>query len=463
MKRTAIALLAGFLLIPCALAAQGGVDFTRYVALGDSLTAGFASGGLAIASQEGSYPRVLHFQATGNDQFEQPLVSNPGLPAQLRLVSLVPVVVAPRPGEGHPLNLQLPRPYDNLGVPGARVHDTLNRVTDGGGLHDLILRGLGTAVQQAVALHPTFVTLWIGNNDELGAATSGIVIEGVTLTPAASFEADFRAIAAALATTNAKLALATLPRVTAIPFVTTIPPVVVNPATQQPVLINGQTVPLIGPDGPLGANDRVLLSAQAELAQGKGIPVALGGTGEPLSNSAVLSAGEVAAIQSRADQFNSVIRAVANERGAALVDVEAIFDRIVASGYSAGGVRITKDYLTGGLFSYDGVHPSAFGYGLIAHEFVHAINAKFGSNIPGVNLYRILTEGGGTFAPVQAPDARAATMSVKALNNLRWTFKIPSRDKLERLAARAGQGGHGGNGNRQQHQQRQRHQRHRRG
>jgi lysophospholipase L1-like esterase len=450
MRRTAIALLAGIVLLPCALFAQGGVDFSRYVALGDSLTAGFASGGLAIDSQQGSYPRILHFQATGGDQFEQPLISDPGLPAQLRLASLAPVLIVPKAGQGHPLNLNLPRPYDNLGVPGARVHDTLATVTDHGGMHDLVLRGLGTAVQEAAALHPTFVTLWIGNNDVLAAATSGIVIEGVTLTPAAAFEHDYRAIAGALAATGAKMALATIPRVTAIPFVTTIPPVVVNPATNEPVLINGQTVPLIGPNGPLGANDRVLLSAQAELAQGKGIPVALGGTGQPLSNSAVLDAGEVAAIQNRADQFNGVIRAVAGETGSALVDVEAIFDRIAASGYSAGGVRITKDFLTGGLFSYDGVHPSPFGYGLIAQEFLTAINRQFRAHIPGVNLYQILTSGGAIFAPVSAPDARAATLADRALDNLRRGLNIPSRDQLERLAARAGQGGggshQGGNG-----------------
>jgi hypothetical protein len=49
-------------------------------------------------------------------------------------------------------------------------------------LIDIILRGQGPAFHQAVALQPTFAMLWIGNNDVLGAATSGIVLEGVTLT-----------------------------------------------------------------------------------------------------------------------------------------------------------------------------------------------------------------------------------------------------------------------------------------
>jgi len=55
-------------------------------------------------------------------------------------------------------------------VPGATSVDALTRTTDAGGLHDVILRGMGTQVQQAIALHPTAITLWIGNNDVLGAA-----------------------------------------------------------------------------------------------------------------------------------------------------------------------------------------------------------------------------------------------------------------------------------------------------
>ncbi len=459
-----IAASAALLLLPAAVFAQGGgVDFSRYVALGDSLTAGFASGGLAIDSQQGSYPLLLHDKAVGGD-FEQPLVSNPGIPAQLKLASLVPLVIAPKAGLGHPLNLNLPRPYDNLGVPGSRIHDTVATVTDHGGLHDLILRGLGTALQEAVALHPTFVTVWIGNNDVLAAATSGIVIEGVTLTPVAQFNHDLNTIASALATTGAKMAFATIPHVTSIPFVTTIPPVVVNPATQQPVLINGQTVPLIGPNGPLGANDHVLLTAQTELAAGKGIPAALGGSGQPLSNSVVLDANEVAQIQARADQFNAAIRNVASQQGAALVDVQGIFDQIVASGYSAGGVHVDAKFLTGGLFSYDGVHPTPFGYALIADAFAQAIDANYRSHIGRLNLGRVLRQGGAITAPVTQAQARAAELTTRAVNNWRNVLRLPSQSRLEQLAARqGGGGGGGGNSGGGHHANHHRHHRHRRG
>jgi lysophospholipase L1-like esterase len=63
-----------------------------------------------------------------------------------------------------------------------------------------------------------------------------------------------------------------------------------------------------------------------------------------------------------------------------------------ASGITANGFTLKSTYVTGGAFSLDGVHPSPRGYALIANEFIKAINAKYGSNLKGVDLgnYRIL-------------------------------------------------------------------------
>src|SRR3954449_2900525 len=60
----------------------GTANFTTYVALGDSLTAGFSSGALLRRYQVNSYPALIYREATGKTTgFEQPLVSNPGLGA----------------------------------------------------------------------------------------------------------------------------------------------------------------------------------------------------------------------------------------------------------------------------------------------------------------------------------------------------------------------------------------------
>jgi hypothetical protein len=102
MKKTIIASCAALLL--AALPAFADVDMTRYLALGDSLTAGFASGGLTQYYQERSYPAMLAGVA-GAPDFQLPLVSAPGIPPLMELQSLVPTVVAaPAVAPGQPTN-----------------------------------------------------------------------------------------------------------------------------------------------------------------------------------------------------------------------------------------------------------------------------------------------------------------------------------------------------------------------
>jgi len=438
------ALLLGVIVAMAALPAiaqvdTGSVDFTRYASMGDSLAAGFSSGGLHIEGQVLSFPSLISSQTRGTAAFEQPLVSAPGIPNILSLQSLSPLIIAPQPGQAGPLNLGLQRPYDNMAVPGARVGDVVR--TRGGGLHDLILRGLGTQLELVASQQPTFVSLFIGNNDVLGAATSGIVIDGVTLTSAAQFEGDLRTIAGTLAAVGVQgTAIATIPSVVSIPYVTTIPPVLVNPATNEPVVINGQLVPLIGPNGPLGPGDHVLLPASAELARGLGIPAALGGTGQPLSDASVLSAGETAEIEARREELNAVIRAVAGETGAALVDIARIFDQVVQRGILQGGILLTSDFLTGGLFSYDGVHASPIGYAIIANAFIDAINATYGGNIPAVTMAPFLLGDLGRLPGTSSVGTLAVGSSfiftAEAYENLRVALNIPKTKKLLRIKNR---------------------------
>ncbi len=434
MRRYSLALLA---LLALALPALGQADFTRYVALGDSLTAGYQSGGLAGSISRNSYPALISRQARPGAAFDQPLISDPGIPAVMELRSLSGPTILPKGGGPATLtNPLLTRPYNNLGVPGANVRDTVSTVT--GNLHDVVLQSFSpalrgrSALQQAIQQNPTFVTIWIGNNDVLGAATSGVVIEGVTITPVARFEADLRAIASAIAATGARMAFGNIPDVTTIPFVTTVPRFVVNPATSQPVLVNGQPVPLIGPNGSLVAGDRVLLTATTELRAGKGIPVALGGTGQPLSNTSVLSVAEIATISARVAAYNNIIATVANERGAALVDVNGVLTQAAARGISVGGVTFTPSFLTGGIFSYDGVHPTSFGYAYIANVWIQAINARYGTSVPPVDLSPFIFGGaseaeGGVLVGDDTEGAEyfSVLFSDEAKHNLFSSLNIP--------------------------------------
>jgi len=431
------------LLVPGMAFAQ--VDFSRYVAMGDSLTAGFTSGSLNATYQAWSFPAQLA-GAFGVSDFQQPLVSPPGIPAILQLRGLFPTVILPASGQGVPLNLNLPRPYNNMGVPGATLHDLIATTTDNGGLHDLILRRQGfTQLEEGLGLHPTFVTLWIGNNDVLGAALSGRVIDGVTMTPVAQFQAMLTTAVGAIAQSGAKMAIANIPGVTTIPFVNTLPIYIFNPQTNQPVLVNGHPIPFIGPNGPLQPGDYVLLTASSELAQGKGIPVALGGSGQPLSDSVVLSAAEVAAIQARVNAFNAIIAGLASQVGAALVDDHALLHQLESGFVPVGGIEFTGAFLTGGIFGYDGFHPTKIGYGFIANLFIEAINQKFGTKVPLVDLSKVMFSGSTTSALRSVHGDQGVTSFVfteQAAASLRKALNVPTDAQINQILRRRGHHGH---------------------
>ena len=414
--------MALFAALPSTAAAQ---QFAQYVALGDSLTAGWQSGCLVQRNQLTNYPSQLAKILYDGD-FELPLVkevplSNSGSPQCLGAVFVPPasLTVAPMSEMDGPLNALLPRPYNDLGIPGAEVADLTTLThgdvngTDLEKLSALILRNVtgspfdGTsAVNQAgILLAPAassaIATLWIGNNNTLGASTSGIVVDGVTLVSQADFQASFSAIIAGIPP-GVELVVANIPDVTSIPFSSTIPPILVNPATRQPVIINGSVVPLLGPGDAgypctpvppdqgcgLPAGSLVNLPASSLLGQGVGIPVAAGGTGLPLPHGSVDQTGphpgvvlypdDIALLQQRTAEYNSVIASSSN--GAVLVDTNARFTDIAQHGYKIGGIELTTSFLTGGIFSYDGVHPSTIGYTIVASEFINAINDQTGSS-----------------------------------------------------------------------------------
>ena len=423
-KLCALALAA--FLVAGGAAAQ--VDLSIYVALGDSVTAAYASAGLAKAYQDTSFPALLagQFGATG---FQQPTVSNPGIPAVLELKQLVVVngqvvpVIAAKSGLGAPTNATYAGIYANLGIPGARANDLLTKTGDVTRLltgtstaatvmYDIVLRfpvipGTqvpGTAINQAIAAHGTFYTVWAGSNDVLGAAVAGVAIDGVTLTPAASFQTQYATLIGAIRQNlpNAKIVVATIPDVTALPFVTTVKPYIFTPS--------GQKVYLLGEAGPLTDSDYVTLGASALIQQGYGIP----GTGKllpegsfnpatmTLTQGVILRVQEANAIRTRTGELNNIVEGVAASTGAAVVDMAQIFADIGANGYHIGGVTLTTAFLTGGLFSYDGVHPQNLAHAIVANEFIKVINSAYGASVPLVNLRPFLT-GSAATTSVLAP------------------------------------------------------------
>jgi lysophospholipase L1-like esterase len=420
MKNLAKLSLGLFAALAIAMPAAAQVDLTRYVALGDSLTHGYMNGCVVKYGQNDSYSAVVARSVGAN--YQQPLIDDPGLGGCQLLTSLAPTFSV-KPSTGKPLNSTLATPYNNLGVAGYKVADVVNKTGDTpAGLTDTVLRGQGTALAQAVKLAPTFVTVWIGNNDELGAMTSAIVIDGVTLTPRAAFKASYETILKSLQAAQggtAKGVVFTLPDVATIPFSTTLP--IYNITLGAPVIHKSGayagtpwrwTGSRDGKEIPFGS--LVPLTASAKISAGYGVACGMlddagyPATGPlraacdklPLAEGTVTAAGaqqgyvvyadNVAKIQARTAEFNADIASLAATYGFKVFDIAATFNDIVKNGRNYGGIGLTTAYLQGGFFGFDGVHGTTIGYAVIADEFVQFLNANYNAGLHRPDLSSIL-------------------------------------------------------------------------
>jgi lysophospholipase L1-like esterase len=385
--------------------AANGVDLTTYVAVGTSLSAGYESGGIVDRHQIHSFPSLFARQigktvelAGGNGSFTQPTVNADGIPALLEVKSFRPTVINNTGRtQGLPTNSTQATAYHNMGVPGAILLDLVDtthyhatvapvfRNAGGQLMFTIIQRNRGTILSQALSKAPTIMSLEYGANEVLGPTTAGVAPSNLTAIGYRQLMTGaLNAIHATLP--NTKVAVFNVPDVTSAPFFTTFPAFTANDTS-------GAPMPLIGVNGPLAQGDFVLLTAGSLLAAGTGFPVhgvnyvnpAAPGAGAPLPESVILRSTEVAAAQAEIAGMNAVVDSVSLRPFVAKVDIHDFLQGIAANGYPFGGTVYTSAFVTGGLFSLDGVHPNDFGYALMANQLIGAVNSKFGSAIPLVN------------------------------------------------------------------------------
>ena len=142
-------------------------------------------------------------------------------------------------------------------------------------------------------------------------------------------------------------------------------------------------------------DDLVVLTTQSVIGTAPtGIPAPLNkfGITYPLQDKDVLTKDEILEVKTATDAYNATISAVATAKGLAFVELKGVTDQLAKGGIVYNGYTTTSTFVTGGMFSLDGVHPSPRGYAIIANLFTEAINAKYGANFKSVNvgLYRIL-------------------------------------------------------------------------
>ena len=240
---------------------SGDANFSKYIALGNSLTSGYSDGALFSSGQINSYPNMLatQFAMAGGGSFAQPLMPddiggfNGPAPyfadGRLRLVinpetgSLGPVAT---PAES-PFTLATGGPFGNMGVPGAKsFHLVINGYATLNPYFGRFASSASTSVlADAAAQAPTFISLWIGGNDVLSYATSGgvgtnqMAANNTDVTTYGSNDISHPQVVAGsiqmvletlINQGGAKGAIANVPGITNIPFFTTVPYAPLDPS-----------------------------------------------------------------------------------------------------------------------------------------------------------------------------------------------------------------------------------------
>lgn len=249
---------------------SGEADFTTYVAVGNSLTAGYMDGTVSRVGQTYSYPNLLaqQFALVGGGAFAQPSFAEDvnnlggisGVPGFGNRLVIDASQNRPEPIAGASTITLTPqaKAYNNMGVPGAKSFHLLaagyGNVANLPNANPYFIRHASTpnatVLADAMSKNPTFFTNWIGSNDVLAYATAGgAQADGVTpaadhnatgnlnpatygfndITNSGVFNTVYTNIINTLTVNGAKGVVCTIPSVTSIPYFTTVPYAALSP------------------------------------------------------------------------------------------------------------------------------------------------------------------------------------------------------------------------------------------
>jgi lysophospholipase L1-like esterase len=369
----------------------GGAMFARYVSLGNSITAGFESGGINDTTQQRAYP-VLVANAMGGDKFYYPSLTYPGCPppftnifTNTRLGGATAVTCFFR-------SARIPPYISNVAVPGALVIDAFaNGPTPGTSSNALtqLLLGGRTQLQAMMDAHPTFVSVWLGNNDVLQAVLrSANAGDTSIITPVATFQAQYQQVIDSIKASGAQAILVGVANVSAIPFVSQGQAYfAAKNSVPSPFPLTFTVGANCAPGSLGGKGDSVLVPFPFGAAL---IAAAAAGANDTLycTEPQTIQPAELRKLVATVAAYNTFISTQANTNAWAYFDPNPSFDSVRAIPSQVAPLPALNQPCSanpfGAAFSCDGVHPSAATQRLIAKKVVQAINAKYGSAIPAV-------------------------------------------------------------------------------
>jgi phospholipase/lecithinase/hemolysin len=404
-----VCLLAGSLLLTACsdeslLSSEATNDtFARYVALGNSITAGFQSNGIVDSTQSASYAALLAEQM--NTRFDIPALREPGCPPPVR--NVFTSALDGRTGPACSLRRASPPPtvLNNVAVPGAKVIDALRNDAPTSSPNELTTFILGgrTQVEAARQLNPTFASVWLGNNDALDAALSG---NPDALTDASTFESQITRVVDSLVDAGADRGiLVGVANPTLIPHLS---PGQAYAAAESQINQFGQTLAGQNPQfswggytvdascANAGADTRIpfvygfqSLFFQALQGQSVQLNCAPASAPDPL-----LTPSEQSTIVSRVQSYNATLSALADENGWAYLDINPALQALYAA--NASDMDPSDDLVPkfprpptnlqapadnpptfGRYFSEDGVHPSTTAHRVVTYLIIQTLNNRY--------------------------------------------------------------------------------------
>ncbi|CAA0216314.1 Probable lipoprotein precursor [Tenacibaculum maritimum] len=250
---------------PRVVLTAGSADFSNYIAVGASFSAGFTDGALFKAGQKNSFPNIMSskFAMANGEAFTQPLMNDNtgGMSSSGQVVlnprfyfnGKVPTLLNKLPSTIVGVPAKNAPNFKNYGIPGAKsIHFLAPGYGNPAGLATVPRTAnpyfvrmnptQPTLIAEIASKQPTFFSLSeIGGNDLLDYAIAG-GIDPTAITPKATFDTVFNAIVNTLTQVpNAKGVVANLPYVTSFPYFTTVPHAPLDPtnlefASQIPTL-----------------------------------------------------------------------------------------------------------------------------------------------------------------------------------------------------------------------------------
>lgn len=359
----------------------------HYVAMGTSISMGWASNGVYGVSQALAWPELLAFGS--GRPISLPLIQAPGCTSPL----VAPLGANKRlSGEGFagsatcaPLVAGVTLPTQNVALATAIAADAVLRTPEAAGptlpFYSRVLPPGTTQLTAALSQNPTIVSVELGGNDVLGA-TSGLYLPGVTVVPFPFFAQPYNAILDALSATHTKAVLVGLPA----------------NGRNLAALRRGDEIwgnraefaalHVTVSDDCNGSQNYINVSIKSIMMAFAGAAAAAAGQPNPVYSCAdipgvqdlVLTPNDMEAIDAQLAQMTAHIRDQAAARGFAYFSLGTLYDRADLKGGAYSVVtQLTSRFPYGFYTSLDGVHPGPIGHVLLAAAAAKAINTTYGA------------------------------------------------------------------------------------